>query len=268
MAYRYYKIEEKMMNTLRPEALYKKTNLVEMEIIPFETAVVGTAIRFDTNRREVVVDLGYGFTGIIPEDEVTVYDFTYPEGKDTPTQITSIIGTQVRAIVTEVISEDTFKMSRKMSMKQAWEMLEENKNVIAYIIRTIELGVFLDIGNGLISYSNRKESTAVLISDARLWFKAGETTWVRILEKGNDETQKITCSIRAAYPSLEEINLKVEDIIAVRIGKLEVPGGYFCEVNHHVQGIIDSSKELIEGQMVRGVIKKITEKGIKIRYLE
>lgn len=254
------------MKIIKPEVFYEKSNLNGVEIVPFETAVVGTAIRFDANRREVVVDLGYGWYGTIPENQVSVYDFTYSEYSDLPHQITFIIGKQIRAIVVEKVGENTLKLSRKLSMIDAWYNLEENNNITACVTRNMGYGIFLDIGNGLVSYNPKRDCSTLRISDTNIWYKVGDFIKVKLLSKGDKVDSTLICSHKLAYPEVDE-NINAGDIIAVRIGWKTLEGGYFCEVTPRISGIIDTTDKLQEGQMVKGIVKRITEKGVKLRHI-
>lgn len=258
-----------MNGKFKPEALYQRTSIEGTEIVLYETAVVGRAFRFDCKKREVLVDLGDSWIGVIPENEVTVYKFKYSEGKDTPHQVASIIGKQVRAIVTGSRTGKVLILSRRLSMLEAWDSLQENESVSATITNNVGYGIFLDIGNGLITYNSRIDCSDLRISDTELHYKKEETVKVKILEKGECASSWIIGSIKLAYPSMEEAEelINVGDIIAVRIGMNKVERGYFCGVGPRICGIIDSEEEIKEGEIVRGFVKKITPKGLKLKQI-
>lgn len=255
-----------MRKQVKPEAFYKKSNLDGIEIIPSETAVVGTAIRFDSQRREVIVDLGYDWYGIIPENEVTVYDFTYAESGDVPYQITAIIGNQVRAIVVEQVGENTLKLSRKLSMIRAWHMLEEDSNIRGCITSNIGYGIFFDIGDGLMGYNSRRDCSTVMISDTNLWYEVGDFIKVKLIDKGDRANSQLICSHKLAYPEVDE-KINPGDVLAVRIGSKKLEDGYCCQITPRIPGIIDTEIELYEGQIVKGFVKRITDKGIKLNHI-
>lgn len=258
-----------MYSKIRPEAFYKKTDLDGVEIIPFKTAVVGTAIRYDSSRREVIVDLGFSWIGIIPEEEATIYKLTYSADRTVSQQISFIIGTQIRAIVTEVKENKTLILSRKMSMIQAWNAVIEGQDLEACITKNIGYGVFLDLGNGLVSYNSRLECTSHEVSNTNIWYKVGDYVKAKLLDKGEETSSKIICSIKLAYPSFEELKQTIHpgDVIVVRIGATRVnEDGYFCEINPRVNGIIDADVKLEEGQLVRATVKNFGNKGLKLRY--
>lgn len=258
-----------MYKSIKPEAYYKATEIREEEIIPFVTSVVGTVTRFDIVNRNVIVELGCSWTGIIPENEIGIYDFTYAEGKSVPYQITGIIGRQIRAIVTEIKEGNVLKLSRKISMQQTWEELQEGSEVLACITRNTGKGIFYDIGNGLQSYSSIIECMALRISSTKMWYKTGQYIKVKIIEKGYDPKCHTICSVKYAYPSIDELAkiLNIGDIIAVRIGQERIENGYFCKINPRVCGIINTDEVLHEGDVVKGIVKKITEKGVKLTQI-
>lgn len=246
------------MKEFKPEACYEKTNMQETKI-KVGTAVVGTAIEFDSRKRQLIVELGGSCRGIIPEDEVSVYDLTYAKGKSVPQQVTSIISRQIRAIVTDVINDSTFILSRRQSMIEAWETLKDGKNTVGVVINNISYGIFLDVGNGIVTYISTAECSSTWISDTRTWFKDGEELLIRILSKGSNPTNRIISSRRL----IDITKVKIGDICCVRIGT-KIVGGYFCEVTPYWRGIIDSSEQFYEGEVVKGIVKKITAKGVKL----
>lgn len=253
----------------KPEALYERTNLDEVEIIPFETAVVGTVIRYDSSRKQIIVDLGNSWIGIIPEDKITVYEFEYPEGKNIPRQITGIIDCQIRAIVTEVKENKILILSRTLSMMQAWFALKEDTIVNAYITKNIGHGIFFDLGNGLVSFNSRQKCMAVKKSDTMLWFSVGDIIKVKLLTKGEYPGSEITSSHSLVFPSINDIDwINVGDIVTVRIALRLNEEGFWCQYNPRISGIIDTDQELHEGQVVKAIVKaKIKDKGFKLRQL-
>lgn len=263
------------MNELKPEAMYERTNMYEIRKISYGTVVIGVATKFDVKRREVEVDLGYPWTGIIPENEVSVNDFTFSEGAFTPHQISSIIGKKIRAIVTEVLGPHKVLLSRRISLIDTWETLQEGQELVGQILNNVGYGIFIDIGNGLSTYLHKKECSTTRMQNTRNWFKKNETVKIKLINKGTEPGQKIICSRILAYPEMKNIEepYNVGDIIAVRIS-YPVPEGYFCEITPRIYGIIDVPEmiKVSDGDTIKAVIKRIfpTEKGdgIHLKYLK
>ena len=253
------------MKDFKPEACYQKTNMHEEEI-KVGTAVVGTAIGFDSKTRRLIVDLGYSCKGLIPEHEVSIYDLTYGEERYVPQQITSILGKQIRAIVTQVLDDSTFVLSRRESMIKAWEMLKEGNNYVGVVTNNIGYGVFLDIGNGLVTFLPKGECSATAIYDTRNWYKTGDKVTFKLLSKGGNPTHRIISSRRL----MNTRKIRVGEIYSVRIGGSETQllNGYFCEVTPYWAGIIDTTEQLQEGQIVKGIVRKITERGVKLNLIK
>lgn len=255
-----------MKNKFKPESCYQKTNMDELRKITFGTPVVGTAVRFDSTKREVIVNLGYPWTGIIPENEITIYEFTYFEGDGViPHQIASLIGTKIRAVVTEVIDEYTVRLSRRISMLEIWEEFKEGENYVGAVTNNIGCGVFLDIGNGITSYVKRYEFSLIKTTDTNLWISVGDTVPTKILTI--EDGYRITASIKQAYSDDYDI-YKRDDVVAVKIGSTKMEGGYFCEITPAIIGIIDTNKELKEGQMTKAFIKSIDSENKRMKLNE
>lgn len=249
-----------------PEALYPIFTLFpNVELL---SPVIGKAIRFNNKTREVVVELGLGITGVIPENEVSIYNFTFPAEHTIPYQISTIIGKKIRAIVIGKRSDGTIILSRKRSQIEAWELLEEGMIVDAIVTNINSYGIFIDIGNGLNSFVYIANCSYAHYHNLNLWFKKGYHTFVKIIEK-NNESLKINVSRKDAYPTLvTNPSLVYEgDVVSVRISG-ETSEGYFCEITPGISGIIDTDKEFKEGETTRGFVKEITPKGLKLKCLE
>ena len=256
-----------MKKKIIPEDCYKRTNMFTAEDISVGTAVVGQAVRFDVQNRQVVVDLGYPWVGIIPEDEITIYKFTYPIGVNVPKQVTSVIGSQVRAIITDIVDEYTLKLSRKASMLEAWEEIQEGERYLAYAKKNIGSGCFIDIGNGITTLIPKKEISYNRMTDINIWIKKGDTTKIIVLSKECDG-YKIQISRKQAYSNIKDVDrdLNIDDVVTARIGQ-KTDGGYFCEVTPGITGILDTEYTYKEGDNVTVYIKKIGENGLKLGAL-
>jgi len=248
-----------------PEELYQMT-LLDYTKTPLKTGVVGTVIRYDDRKRAAVVDLGCGFRGVIPEREITVYPFTYSGEYKIANQILAIIGRKIRAIVTGIAEDGILILSRRLSMEEAWNSLEENSNVLARIVGITQKNIFLDIGNGLRSRNVPYECTGTLINDLNHWFELYSYIPVRIISKGQECSDKIVSSHRLVYPDYNTSKkmYKEGQIISVRIGDRVNEEGYFCEVTPAIRGIIDTRETLKEGQRARAIVRKLTDKGIRM----
>lgn len=252
-----------------PEALYESSiSLSEIELF---SSVSGIAIRFDSHNREILVSLGNNVFGIIPEDEATIYDFTFPEGKIIPYQIFSIIGKKIRAVVIGIRNDGLVILSRKRSMLQAWNALFEGKIVNALILKIIPTGIFVDLGNGLTSFVHVIDCSNSHYDNLNIWFKVDSCTPVKIIVKSKDN-YFILASRKEAFPSYNDAKNLVfkDDIITVRItGRPEsLKDGYFCEFTPRIVGIIDTLNTYNEGDLVKGYVKKITQKGLKLNLIE
>lgn len=262
---------------MKPEEKYEFSNLTSLKgIRPFETYVIGRAYRFDVQRREIKVDLGNGFTGIIPEEEASVYEFTYPNLGSVPLQISTIIGSKVKAIVMKKLDDKSLLLSRKISMENAWNNLQEGTEVDSVVtaFHGCGIGIFIDVGDGLTSYISKKEYSVTRIKDFRNWEKVGNFVKVMILDKGHGPKSRIAASRRLLYPTMADVESEINpnDVISVRSNGTiadDQADGYFCEYKPGIPGIIDTKngRELYEGERVTGYVKGITPFGLKIKEI-
>ena len=253
-----------MTHHIRPEVCCPKTNFYSYEQFELDTPVVGIALRFDSKSREIIVDLG-DFTGIIPENEVCIGDFTYSRFSDIPYQISSVIGKKVRALVKGISDDGTILLSRKASMLEAWDNLEEVTILQAKITSIASFGIFIDIGNGITSYINKRDCSVTRYYDINKWFEIGDNTLIRIIEK-NPVTFRISCSRKDAYPTVSESKtVNVGDFLAAKVGKSPfLEGGYYCEITPAITGIVDTQKEFEEGAMIPVKVKSLRKNGENI----
>lgn len=236
------------------------------------TPVVGKAIRFDSRTHEVIVEFTNGILGIIPEDEFSIYDFTYSSNciVPVPHQISSLIGRKVRAFVLGEMENGMFLLSRKRSMLEAWKSIKNGDILQAQIINIIHCGVFIDIGSGITSYVPLTECSATRIFNPKKWFNLGEHIRVQISNK--QPLYRIDASIKQAYLTLEELTdldqIFEGDVIAVKLSQ-QLPGGYFCEYTPNIVGIVDVFYDsfLSECKTISASVHKITPKGLKLRQL-
>lgn len=256
-----------MTHHIRPEAHYPKTSFYSYEQFEPNTPVVGTAIRFDSKSREIIVDLG-DFTGIIPESEVCIGNFTYSSFSDIPYQISSIIGKKIRALVKNISDDGTILLSRKDSMMEAWNNISKNIILEAVVTNIVGFGIFIDIGNGIISYINKKDCSSTRYLDINKWFKIKDKILVKIIEK-DIVTFRVSCSRKDAYPAIYEDNIiNVGDILTVRIGKSPMlKGGYFCEYTPAISGIMDSEEDFEEGEVIAVQVRQIKDVGLKLTHI-
>jgi len=255
--------------TFLPEALY--THSTFSSDLTLFSAVVGTPIRFDLSTRELIVRLDVGLYGIIPEEEITIYDFTYPESSIIPHQISSLIGKRIRAIILGIRKDGNYLLSRKRSMLQAWETLHTDEIVNARIINVVPYGIFVDLGNGINSLVPICNCSYARYRNLLNWFKPGDYTPVKITSK-DDDKYFITVSRKDAFPNLNNSPYAVVEgeILTVKIsGKMEgLVGGYFCEYTPGIIGIINTYNKYKEGDIVKGFVKRITPKGLKLTLIE
>lgn len=259
--------------TCNPEGFLKISNMLTQSP-KVMTPVVGTAIRFNSCTHEVIVEFNDGIYGIIPENEISIYDFTYPNHSDdnpfVPHQILSLIGRKVRAIVLGQLEDGTFLLSRKRSMLEAWNSINVGDILYAQITNIINSGIFIDIGFGILSYVPIKDCSVSRITDIKKWFKQNEYVTIKVLNK--QSLYRIDSSIKQAYFNLDELvelNLiDTYDVISVKISQ-PILGGYYCEYTPNVAGIVNSSNDipLAEGTIIPAIIKKITPKGLKLKQL-
>lgn len=257
------------INTVQPEILYSKSSFTSFRQFKPGTPVIGIATNFDPVTGSVIVDLE-DFTGIIPMKEVSIEQFKLNTFTGIPCQIHAILGKKIRAIVTHV-SEYTghIMLSRKQSMLEAWETLQEGMIVDASVVKANKYGLFVDIGNGIISNITKSNCSATMYYDLSKWFKIGEITKVKISSK-EPASYRILSSRKDAFPTLAETKDSISKnvVLTVRVGKtFDLEDGYFCEYTPGIAGIVDTTEVLSEGTFINAIVKRVSKRGIKLDYI-
>lgn len=256
---------------LCPEGLATFPNAQTLEV---GKTCIGRVVRYDKELGCLFVYLGGGKIGIIPEKEVTIYEYTYPHGDTnyTPYQISSIVGKKITAKIMG-ISSGIYVLSRRKTIKEAYKQIasKANKNVRAQITAIYDCGLFCDIGNGVIGLVPISYCSACRIEEIRKYFSVGDTIKVKIIEIGTSkDNYRITLSRKDAFKELA-INPaapKEGDICTGKIGlPVRTDDGYFVEITPTIVGIVDVPYDvphIKEGTQASFYVKKVTEKGLKL----
>lgn len=256
----------------KPEALVK----FQRNIKNGETCA-GVAIKYDNQLECLFVYLGNGTIGVMPKDEVSIYQYTYPMGDNSlvPYQISTIVGKKINVKIIGIV-DGIYMLSRKEEMMKAYDYFvsHEEKNIIARIVNIIDKGMFCDIGGGITGFLPISEISHCYVSNIRSHFSVGNIICVKIIDiKPSEDNYKISLSRRMAYSDITTSNIiKEGDIL---IGTICYPiyegDGYFVELTPAISGIVDIPPDLFdleEGTCVSVYVKKITEKGIKLNLVK
>ena len=256
---------------LCPEGLATFHNAQNLEV---GKICVGKVVRYDKELGCLFVYLGGGKIGIIPEKEVTIYEYTYPYGETnlTPYQISSIVGKKITAKIMG-ISSGIYVLTRRKTIKEAYKQItsKANKNVIAQITAIYAFGLFCDIGNGVIGFVPISYCSLCRIKNLEKFFKIGDIIKVKITEIGTaKDNYRITLSRKDAFKTLE-FDTAAPKSGDVCIGTICSPvrerDGYYVEVTPAISGIVDVPHEvphIHEGTKASFYVKKVTEKGVKL----
>ena len=238
---------------------------------------VGRVVRYDKELGCLFVYLGGGKIGIIPEKEVTIYEYTYPYGDTTftPYQISSIVGKKITAKIMG-ISSGIYVLSRRKTIKEAYKQItsKANKNVRVQITAIYDYGLFCDIGNGVIGFVPISYCSLCRIQNLEKYFSVGDTIKVKITEiKTHKENYRITLSRKDAFKtySLNPAAPKEGDVCTGKIGlPVQTDDGYFVEITPAIAGIVDipyNVPHIEEGTTATFYVKRVTEKGLKLELI-
>ena len=270
-----------MERKLKPEAKYcVNSKLSFLDIVrayKVGSTITGKVIDYNVDNEILVVDLGNGHQGILPWEEVCIYDFTYAivsEVEKIPRQILVILYKTVRVKVIE-INEGNIVLSRKKNMLEAVEKISSSGETIfkGVVVGKYKDGVFFDIAEGITAFCHITQYSKTFIENIGAWLSLGEEELVELTQINNVNNYRYQCSRKIAGSSANDYKkYKEGQIIMVKVSKpvynKDKLTGYFVEVSPNVSGIADVLDERHTfrfGDEVIAVIKSINHKEKKMK---
>lgn len=245
-----------------PERKYRLTKgylSVFEEIQRNNGFVVGISKKWDSTEKKLIIDLGNGFTGIIPESELTIEELKYPNKNknDMPFQAICTFNQKICAEITKIDGKTVY-LSRRKLQEKAMASLEINKVYEVVIISVSKFGIFVDIGVGLTAFIHVSEISTTRFQNAQdVNMIPGDTISAILLSI----TPKMCMSYRRNI-SLYTLSRGDYTMGIVR-AELSNHTGYFVEVSPNECGIVDSinragiKTELAYGSVVRCLVKDV-----------
>lgn len=238
-----------MKRMLKPEAEYKVPTKTTIEYLVFAletgTTVTGVPIDYDDKQKVMIIDLGNGYYGKLPFDEISIEKPKYNDNTNIPVQAKWLNKkSAIRTKITKIEGEEIC-LSRRDNLLEVYEYFLENANikVDAIVDATANFGVFFDIGEGLIAFCHYTEMSRTKIYP-KTFLKVGTKVKVVVYENKNSEGQ-LNCSIKkASLVNYNEIirGTKIKVKIGQPIIKNNVLTGYFVEITPSISGIADIEK--------------------------
>lgn len=266
----------------KPERDYDISNDISMEYLEeaFKSnlTITGRVIDYDVIEKYIIVDLGNGFSGVLPFEEVCIEKLKYFD--DIPIQVSTIsLKSAIRIKITK-ISNNIIYLSRKKNLLEVYEYYEkENENekvkVTAIVEKTCSFGVFCDVGDGLISLCYYTEMSKARMNP-KSFLEAGTRVKVKIY-KYDSEKKQLSCSMKKAEP-MRYSNIIPNTWIYVKIGdplidSLGYITGYFVQITPSISGIADvqtpvkSSEALKNGETVEAYVRAVFPHKHKVKLI-
>lgn len=257
----YYKVDKKMSNS----------KLCALQ--NHDGFVVGKVTRWSSTIQSMYVDLGNGFTGILPLEEISVYPVNYIDGLLSVGGYT-LIG---KTICASIISINGFKvyLSRKKNMQKAFEFLctMEDPTVFSHILSVYPQSIYLDIGHGIsgmLYVCNLTTSRLNHVSDIGL--KKGDNITTRIISYDSDK-YFINLTYKDLFKDLSssyDIGDLIEVIVLTPINKIK--DGYFAYVDPATSAIINPpsnnpTNEIEYGSKVIASVRNSNSGKLKLTFI-
>ena len=240
-------------------------------------AITAKVVTNDLNTQKLCLKLGHNLFGTMDWEESSIYSLTnkYSGMTTVPDQVSAIMDRTVRVMVTAIDADGHITLSRKANQCKAWEELKNTYQSIfeASVVGVHKegTGVFLDVGEGLISFCHLHQFTSTRVN-LRDWVKYGDIYRVAIHDI-DVQNKRISCS-RKLSCTKDYDDYKKYDIVDVKIAMpIECDGkitGYNVEVAPNVRGIADVPyipRKFEQGESVQACIKKIWDRKMKLAIL-
>ncbi len=258
------------INGLKPERFYEMQEEVRIgNLIP------GIVERYDYEERRVYVRITPDIMGFIQLD-----NFKYPPiiTEDSmpqdlfPKEVKGYSQKKVIGRVIGIHEGGIVELDRRQILEDATSTIANNlvgTIVTATVEAIISYGIFVDIGNGVLSLIHDKECSKTKYYRMRNFFTVGQTIpKVKIL--GFDsKTKFFQTSIKQAYERNDPVPGSIVRVRVCTAGCLT--GGRFVEFDPATTGIMDISPDedsgLETGDYVWVSIKKIKPKGFCSKFI-
>ena len=208
--------------------------------------------------------------------EMSIWDYTNAPISNVSLYKTvlSNVGKNVIGRVADIEADGRIILERKSVEKESIKYLRDNlgKVISAEIINFYEYGVFMDIGNGVISFVHVKEFSKARWNNLERFYKIGDFVKVKLLDC--DEENKFFLSRKQAYTQEDMMKKYPSGYSCVVTCNSWVPSndGMFVEFDPGNVGIMDvpanfPTNTIKEGDRVLVFLKKYKENGFKCTFL-
>lgn len=249
-----------------PESMYKIDSNISRQNLLVGDIVTGRVIAIKTFDNLLEIDIGNGLTGMMTLWHSTIYSIYRDDGLLSP-NVFKLIGKTIRAKV--IASGDDIILSRRYHMLEALNILKEQTEFhYASITAFSKLSAFLDIGAGILGKIYPKEFSNVIFKNIRdIGLNVGDVIPVKNLGL-NEDLISFNLSRTQMLPNAKDVLSKGDIVYCKVFGGIGDNIGYHVLINKSISGLLDSKEQkLYYGDKVIAVVKRITPKGPKLRFL-
>jgi ribosomal protein S1 len=203
--------------------------------------VVGRVLLWNSQEKNLKVDLGNDIYGFLPIDLASIYPSSLDNG-DLTSSIRAIIGKPILTIIEQVSfnGEGTMiKLNRKILMLDAFNFVSNSigKTVECCVTGIVAFGVFVDVGNGLSGLIHHKDLCIPRLKDFReLGFDVGDKITAKIIDV-NDNFQ-ISLNYKDQFENMA-LTTNRNDLVIATILKQHNNDGFFGCTNPNTPVLID-----------------------------
>lgn len=200
----------------------------------------------------------------IPIDEISLYPLSKVDEFGIPLEVKSILGGKVVFCNKE---DGTF--SRKKVMQEDFKSIEIGDILKASVYAITNIGVFLHYRT-LIIFCPIFEISNCFVKQANEYFLKGQKVEVMVTSKPN-ESLYIIGSYKDTFDD-DPFQYAVGDTLVCKVTKVHPHiQAYFLEITPAVKGLLDIYNcpiQLKYGDKIIAIVKRITDKGIKVNFVK
>lgn len=211
--------------------------------------VTFTVLYWDSEKKALVVNFEDGIIGYLPENELCIEKLKFSPNLSLSIQASSLIGHTACALIT-AIEDNTVFLSRKRLQQEALKTLSVGTVYNVHIKSTTAIGLFVDIGVGIIGFIHNSQISKTQfndISDLNLY--RGKIIRAKLTEIGD----YIKLSFRQAFTF--PLLIRGDTVYATVRNRLYDGSGYFVEITPNDTAIVDVDKNLEYGSRILVQIK-------------
>lgn len=263
------------MSKILPEIHHKFRELTIEEVKEaYENGdtVTGFVDSISLEKEQVSILFGQDIMATMPFSEATIYPLRYSKRSQSklPTNIKCLLKRKIRVKISSITADEII-VSRKKNMMEAYNHLQDCRQVSMYVTEVIPRTAFGDIGEGVTGKLFINDVCRNHIHNVGEYIS--ERSTIDVVITGYDDEHRASVSYIKAFKPYCKEDYMVGDIIQVTIGdwiKVADTSAYYVSITPQVAGIMNVNRNLYldYGSKAECVITGAGNKGLHLDFVK